>query len=380
MNLHEGWKWEELKDLCHRMHQGINTVTDKIEYQNEGHYIIQSKHITNGYLDFSDARFIKDEDYEYYKEKFNPKKNDILFCNIGTIGKSLVVDKDEDFLIAWNLFLLKLKNDLINARYLKYYLDKLQSIGYYNRFLTGGTVKFINKTKLGSIKIPLPPLEQQKEIITTLNKGEQLKQWRKESDKLTDDYPNSVFLEMFGDQRKNEKEFEIKGFLDVFNVKTGKLDSNAAVENGKYPFFTCSRDTLQIDNYSFDCEALLLAGNNAAGKYSVKYYEGKFDAYQRTYVLTLKNNSGRYRFFHFLLGKKLNELQSKSIGTNTKYLTMGILKHIKMICPPTELQNKFAGIVKQVEKMKSHQNSSKQQIDDLFNVFIQKAFRGELNC
>jgi len=81
------------------------------------------------------------------------------------------------------------------------------------------------------------------------------------------------------------------------NIKTGKLDANAAVEGGQYPFFTCSRDIFAIDTYAFDCEAILLAGNNAVGDFNVKHYNGKFNAYQRTYVITV-NEKKRvlYRF------------------------------------------------------------------------------------
>ena len=56
------------------------------------------------------------------------------------------------------------------------------------------------------------------------------------------------------------------------------------------------------------------------------------------------------------------------------------LEKIKIPLPPIELQNKFAEIVKQVESMKEHQKESKEQIDDLFNALMQKAFKGELKC
>ena len=62
-------------------------------------------------------------------------------------------------------------------------------------------------------------------------------------------------------------------------IRTGKLDANAADDNGKYPFFTCSKEPLSINTCSYDCECVLVAGN---GDLNVKYYDGKFDAYQRT--------------------------------------------------------------------------------------------------
>ncbi|HEY2975872.1 MAG TPA: restriction endonuclease subunit S [Pyrinomonadaceae bacterium] len=87
---------------------------------------------------------------------------------------------------------------------------------------------------------------------------------------------------------------------ELVSFKTGKLDSNAATSSGNYPFFTCSQETLRTDTYSFDTECVLLAGNNAAGVYPLKYFRGKFDAYQRIYVIRSLDGdrlSNRYLYF-----------------------------------------------------------------------------------
>ena len=75
---------------------------------------------------------------------------------------------------------------------------------------------------------------------------------------------------------------------DYVKIKTGKLNANASVKNGKYPFFTCSKENLFIDKYSYDCECVLVAGN---GELNVKYYNGKFNAYQRTYIIESNNKN-----------------------------------------------------------------------------------------
>ena len=138
---------------------------------------------------------------------------------------------------------------------------------------------------------------------------------------------------------------------DVFNTTTGKLDSNAAVDSGQYPFFTCSKEVLRIDKYAFEQEALLLAGNNAAGKYDVKYYNGKFNAYQRTYVLGLKEDWS-YRLFQYQLEDKLVYLQQQSLGGLTKYLTLKILGELEFVIPPKDKQEEFELFVAQVDKSK----------------------------
>ena len=133
---------------------------------------------------------------------------------------------------------------------------------------------------------------------------------------------------------------------EVATFKTGKLDSNAAVENGAYPFFTCSRDTFRTNTYSFDDEVVLLAGNNANGIYPLKYFKGKFDAYQRTYVIRPIDESRLdTRFLYFALRPQLDHLRSVSTGSATKFLTMGLLSNLELPLPDLAAQRKIAGIL-----------------------------------
>ena len=132
---------------------------------------------------------------------------------------------------------------------------------------------------------------------------------------------------------------------DVVSFKTGKLNSNAATTNGIYPFFTCSQVTFRTDTYSFDDECVLLGGNNANGIYPLKYFKGKFDAYQRTYVIrTLDNQILSNYYLFFTLQQKLDLFKRLSTGAATKFLTLTILKDIEIICPPISLQCKFSNL------------------------------------
>lgn len=113
----------------------------------------------------------------------------------------------------------------------------------------------------------------------------------------------------------------------VCNITTGKLDSNDAVDDGKYPFFTCAANPVSIDTYAFDDDVVLVAGNNAQGNFHVNRYQGKFNAYQRTYILTTKENCD-IDYIYYLLKFKLKQLKEKSQGSQTKFLTMPILTDI----------------------------------------------------
>lgn len=127
------------------------------------------------------------------------------------------------------------------------------------------------------------------------------------------------------------KEYRLK---DICEYTTGKLNSNAAVPNGKYPFFTCSPETYRINNYLFNKEAVILAGNNANGVFSIKLYKGKFNAYQRTYVMNanseqLLNN----KYLYYYLSLQLNNLKQISVGSATRFLTKTILDKIIIQVP-----------------------------------------------
>ena len=137
---------------------------------------------------------------------------------------------------------------------------------------------------------------------------------------------------------------------EVSDFTTGKLNSNAAVAGGEYPFFTCSPETLQIDTYAFDQEALLLAGNNAEGNFSLKYYYGRFNAYQRTYVISSKdNNVLGLKFLYYSLRLCLKLFKDLSQGTATKFLTASILNNFEIVLPPVDIQKSVTRILASID-------------------------------
>ena len=111
---------------------------------------------------------------------------------------------------------------------------------------------------------------------------------------------------------------------DYCEIKTGKLNAEASQANGKYPFFTCGKEELQINEYAFDCKAIIIAGN---GEISCKYYDGKFNAYQRTYVLSpLKY----FYLFQKACELGINDLIMNSQGSVIKFITKGMLESIQL--------------------------------------------------
>ena len=124
---------------------------------------------------------------------------------------------------------------------------------------------------------------------------------------------------------------------DICKIETGKLNANAAEEEGKYLFFTTAKEISKIDSYRWDKEALLIAGNANVG--DVKHYEGKFEAYQRTYVLTEFSNNANTRFvYHFLLEELKKYLENKSNKAAMTYIVLTNLKKFPIPIHPLVVQ------------------------------------------
>ncbi len=139
---------------------------------------------------------------------------------------------------------------------------------------------------------------------------------------------------------------------ELVTFKTGKLDSNAAVPDGDYPFFTCSQETLRTNTYSFDTECVLLAGNNANGIFPLKYFKGKFDAYQRTYIVRPRDTNVLVtKFLYYALRLKLSEFRSFSTGAATKFLTLTILNQTEIQAPPLPAQQHIVGILSAYDEL-----------------------------
>ena len=175
------------------------------------------------------------------------------------------------------------------------------------------------------MKLPVLDLKEQQKIVNTYNaitKRIHLKQKINENlEKMAQTiYKNSLAT----------KKTSISSLGKECNITTGKLNSEDATMDGEYPFFTCSQETYKTNTFAFDQEAVLLAGNNASAIYPLKIYKGKFNAYQRTYVISSNNELISNYQIYFDLKDMLEEFKGVSFGTTTKFLTMTILNPIKL--------------------------------------------------
>ncbi len=305
----------------------------------------------------------------YYNGKLDSKyiinNGDILISWSASLG--IFEWKKEKAYLNQHIFKVEFNKKNINKKYFVYLIKS--KINEMKKNTHGSTMKHITKSDFDKIEIFLPNIQEQEKISNILDKVQQIIDLRKRQIEELDEFIKSLFIEMF-----ENNDCETKKWQDVFNTTTGKLDSNAMIEGGIYPFFTCAKESFRINEYAFDCEALLLAGNNAAGVYDVKHYKGKFNAYQRTYVLTLKNEKWKYELFKLELEEKLDFLKSQSKGSNTRYLTMKILNDLTFKVPDLNLQNKFAELVKQINKQKFILEKTLKETEELQESLMNKYF------
>ena len=162
-------------------------------------------------------------------------------------------------------------------------------------------------------------------------------------------------------------------------IKTGDKDVNQGSENGKYPFFTCAQEISNSETFSFEGEAILIAGN---GNFNVKFYHGRFEAYQRTYVLqNFKNVDAKYLFY--FINNKLGDITKGNRGSTIKYIRLGDIANYPIIYPTSKetqqaIVNKIESLFDEIDEGIGRLKTAAQQIQQYRQSLLKNAFNGEL--
>lgn len=202
----------------------------------------------------------------------------------------------------------------------------------------------MDKNAFMDMALPIPSISRQREIVSeyeTLTNRIHLNEQMIQHLEAT---AQTLYRKMFVDNIDKENlpaGWRMGTLGEVAKIVTGKLNSEDAVDNGKYPFFTCSQETYKTDTYAFDQEAVILAGNNASAVYPLKIYKGKFNAYQRTYVISSTCYTVCNKQIFYAIKDKLEDFKGVSQGTTTKFLTIKILNEIPIIIPDVNSHMEF---------------------------------------
>lgn len=296
---------------------------------------------------------------------------------------------------------LTAKENLI-LEYLMYYLNYADLSLYIN----GATRGKLTKSSLNSIKIPLPPIEDQKKIAAILDAADTYRQKTKALITKYDELTQSLFLDMFGDPVTNPKGWEIVPFGDFITVLTD-YHSNGSYESLRdvvtlknEPDYALMIRTTDLENNNFT-EGVNYIDENAynhlekskvfggeiiinkigsAGKvYRMPYLNRPVSLGMNAFLLRFNefvNNT--FLYFQLVSSHGEREIQKRVKGAVTKTIRKDAVREVPLISPPIELQNQFAERVKVIEEQKAKAQASLQKAEELFNSLMQKAFKGEL--
>lgn len=224
----------------------------------------------------------------------------------------------------------------------------------------------VQTDKLMDLEVIMPDLETQKKIVRILSALDKKIELNNQQNETLFELGRLLYVEKFENNEAIDK-VELKHF---FPVVTGKKDANVSSEKGKYPFFTCSKAISRIDDYVFDADAILLAGN---GDFNVKFYRGKFDAYQRTYVL-IPNNPEYLGFLYWAISCNLPKLTANYRGSVIKFITKGNIESFKV----PFVENEFILIfMKYLEKIEKN-NRENETLVKMRDALLPKLISGEI--
>jgi type I restriction enzyme S subunit len=328
---------------------------------------------------------------------YNPSR-----INVGSIDYL----RDNDKVLVSPLYIIFETDSKLNEDYLLRFL-KSDWGNIQIRANTEGAVRDSLKFKgMEKIKIPLPPLDDQKRIAHLLGKVEGMIARRKQHLQQLDELLKSVFLEMFGDPVRNEKGWEKKVLQDICktpkDIKCGpfgtQLNKSEFQENGvpvwgipqinsefKIPpsDFVTEFKALQLNEYSVIENDIVMSRKGSVGKCSI--YPSTLNlGIMHSDVLRIRADWEKtnpiYLTWQFRISRDVErQIANVSHGAIMPGINVGKLKHLTIYTPPISLQNQFATIVENVESLKSRYQSSLSNLENLYGALSQKAFKGELD-
>ncbi len=209
----------------------------------------------------------------------------------------------------------------------------------------GGTRTRLYFSRLCEWRTLLPSLAEQQKIAECLSSMDELMAAQARKVDALKTHKKGLMQQLFpreGETQprlrfpefQNAGEWEQKPLGGLCRIRTGKKDANEGAADGAYPFFTCAEKHIYSHNYSFDAEAILIAGNANVGQTS--YYTGKFEAYQRTYVLT--DFKGIFvPYLYSVLNANLRPDLLAQVQTSAmSYIRLPMLEEYQINAPPSQ--------------------------------------------
>jgi len=347
------------------------------------------------------------DEYRYIKrqpEKYHIKKDDIIMVRYGAVG---FVGRGYEGVLANNMFKIDNDKSIINNDYLFYVLNSKKIQNKILHFAQSTSMPAISFKTIKSLKIPLPSLAEQKRIAGILDEADKLRQLNKQLISKYEQLSQSLFLEMFGDPVTNPKDWETKTIEDLiksekFALKRGPfggaLKKEIFVEEGYLVYeqfhalnndfsferyFINEKKYEELKGFSVKPKDIIIS---CSGVYLGKLAEipegakkGIINQALLKVSLDEKKMRNDFFIFHFTQERFKQTFFDSNRGAGIpNFPPMKEFKKFPFISPPISLQTQFAERVQLIEQQKVQAQEALQKSEDLFNVLLQKAFKGEL--
>jgi type I restriction enzyme, S subunit len=315
--------------------------------------VLNQKCIYDGIIDWSQAQYLSDAQRIPAGKYLKAGDLVINSTGTGTAGRSAYVDElpaGYKLVVDSHLLIVRFASTDI-SRYFAYFLYSQEAL--LKTLLIGSSGQGeLDKTRVFDIKFPyneaaLPALVR---LLTCLDGKIALnRQMNAELETMARnmysywfvqfEFPNAAgrpYKTAGGELEYNEaakreipRGWSVKRVADFLDVITGKEDANFATEHGPYAYFTCGKPILRCDTPAYSGRSVLIAGN---GTFDVKYFNGDFNAYQRVYVLTPRDD----RFAGVIYRNALDSIARFTQGSNgsiVKFITKGDVENIPVLVP-----------------------------------------------
>ena len=299
---------------------------------------------------------------------------DVLVSNIRPYFKKIWL-ADRSGGASNDVLVFRKLNDNVCEKYLYYILADDRFFAFSTASASGSKMPRGDKTQIMNYPVNLPPLDQQKKIANIIGSLDEKIELNRRMNETLEQLGQALFRHYFADN-PDAKNCKKRSLGEFFPVKTGKKDANFGTKDGKFPFFTCAQTISRAPSYSFDGSAILIAGN---GDFNIKYYTGKFEAYQRTYVL-IPHNEELLGFLYFLMKKDLSLITGGSRGSVIKFITKGMIENYRVELPDDNDLAAFAPIFSELLALMSHSNEQIQTLAALRDALLPKLISGEIEA
>lgn len=405
--LPQRWKEVELEEVAEVFNGKTPSEAEKRE---QGTPILKIKDVTEqGYFKGFFDSFVDIDFYNKYNNK-RLKTGDTLILNAAHnseyVGsKTFYVESlPKDTIATGEWLIVRSKNNLLNSKF-KHYLIKSSYVKNQIKSKVKGIHLYPRDVKIVKIPIPFttngkPDIKTQQKIVSILERAEQLKEKRKKSIEVLDEYLKSVFSEMF--LKKKFEEVKLKDYCSKISSGSTPLGGNKNyLDDGEILFIRSqnilmnkfsNHDKIFISKEIHDNmkrtwvkknDVLLNITGASIGRTAI-YLGGdnKANVNQHVCIIRIKNNEILNPTYinYYLSSQKIQKfILTQNSGATRQALTFSQIGNLKIPLPPLPLQQTFASIVKHVEKLKEKQKKSQEEIEALFNALMQKAFKGELD-